>query len=319
MAAYLGTPGRDKVHGTEFADLITAFAGDDIIIALAGADTVAAGAGNDTVYANSRTDWSDEAVDTVLGGAGDDHIFGGYGDVLNGGTGFDLLSLDLSGSDHGVAVNFRPMTLASLGDAVTIRIDGTELSGFQAVTDVRGSAGDDRIVIANQHRIGADVDAAGGNDLVRASTGADHLSGDAGRDRLLGLQGKDILDGGADDDRLIGGRATDVLTGGGGADKFFFADGDSPNSRAHADRITDFNHAEGDKIALRSIDAVAGGDDDRFSFIGTDRFTGTAGELRFVAIGDSTFITGDTDGDGHADFTIRLDGHQDLVRGDFQL
>jgi hypothetical protein len=53
---------------------------------------------------------------------------------------------------------------------------------------------------------------------------------------------------------------------------------------ANADRITDFSHAQGDRIDLAGIDArftVAG--DQAFSFIGTGLYTGVAGQLRYAA------------------------------------
>lgn len=319
MAVILGTTRNDRVTGSEAADVVTGLAGDDRIVGMAGADAIQAGAGDDVVYTGSRTHWSDGAVDTVLAGVGDDRVFGAYGDLLNGGAGFDRLSLDLSGADGGVAVNFRPMTLAKVGDPVTVKIDGTELSGFEAVTEVIGTRFADRVVMDNRAHVGAVVDLGRGDDSVRANHGDDQLSGGRGDDRMVGLSGRDLLSGGAGDDRLIGGRSQDVLTGGAGADRFFFDDSDTSRARSHADTITDFNHAAGDRISLGGIDAVAGGDDDRFTFIGAHRFSGSAGELRSAFVGDHTFVFGDTDGDGHADVAIRLDGHVALVAADFRL
>lgn len=319
MGIILGTLGDDTLRGTDGIDVITGLTGNDTVFGGAGADTIDGGLDDDTLYANTKSQWGDGAIDTVLGGAGDDHIYGGYGDILSGGTGFDILSLDLSQADHGISVNFRPMTLLDLGDLVTIKIDQTELSGFQAVSDVNGSAFDDRIVLGNSGAIGVRVDGGGGDDTVKATSADDTLLGGDGDDRLQGRGGHDTLLGGDGDDRLAGGRRSDTLTGDSGADRFVFADGDTAGARARADVVTDFSHADGDKISLRGMDAIAGGDDDKFSFIGSDRFSGHAGELRFGVVDGATFVTGDTDGDGHADFTIRLDGALDLVKGDFVL
>jgi hypothetical protein len=58
-------------------------------------------------------------------------------------------------------------------------------------------------------------------------------------------------------------------------------------------------------------------DDQQFAFIGTGAFTGAAGQLRYQQISGNTYVMGDTDGDGDADFWIRLDGLHNLQAGDF--
>jgi Ca2+-binding RTX toxin-like protein len=75
-------------------------------------------------------------------------------------------------------------------------------------------------------------------------------SGGAGKNWLDGSSGNDILDGGGDD-RLIGGPDDDWLTGGSGADLFVYND-----LYPSADRILDFNAAEGDRIDLSALDGV---------------------------------------------------------------
>src|SRR5690606_18299521 len=112
----------------------------------------------------------------------------------------------------------------------------------------------------------------------------------------------------------------DTLTGGAGSDTFFFGDGEVGAGADSADVVVDFDQAEGDKIHVRRIDANTGvGGDQNFTFIGNDAFTGVAGQLHYVHAGPNTFIEGDTNGDGVADFVIRLDGLHDLVAGDFVL
>jgi hypothetical protein len=63
--------------------------------------------------------------------------------------------------------------------------------------------------------------------------------------------------------------------------------------------------------------AVAG--DQAFSFIGTAAFTHHAGELRFATASGVTSVYGDVNGDGTADFQIRLSGTITLVAADFVL
>ena len=55
------------------------------------------------------------------------------------------------------------------------------------------------------------------------------------------------------------------------------------------------------------------------SFIGTDAFTGTAGEARYEQFGSYTMIFVDVDGDAVADGAIRVDGIHDFLATDFIL
>jgi len=142
-------------------------------------------------------------------------------------------------------------------------------------------------------------------DLLDGGLGGDRLAGGAGGDRLFGSDGRDHLLGGKGADLLVGGAGHDVLSGGHGADTFQFgslADG--------GDRIRDFHAAEGDVLDLSLLDAnVNRAGDQRFHF--ADAFTGHAGEavLHYDAGHDRTILRLDVDGDGHADFNARLDGH----------
>jgi hypothetical protein len=81
--------------------------------------------------------------------------------------------------------------------------------------------------------------------------------------------------------------------------------------------FSDFKHAQGDKIDLAAIDAIDGGGDNAFSFIGADSFTGVAGQLHYVASAGGVTIEGDTNGDSVADFSISVLGVASLVSGDF--
>ena len=171
-----------------------------------------------------------------------------------------------------------------------------------------GGSGDDDL-------IGGD-----GNDNLSGGSGSDYLEGDAGADILLGGAGRDFLYGDGGNDKVRGGAGTDDLYGGTGADRFVFDDHEFGGmSRSTADYIGDFNHSEGDRIDLHLVDAVAGGADNAFDFIGSHGFTGVAGQLRYFLSDGDTFVQGDTNGDGLADFLIFLDGSHSLVAGDFVL
>jgi len=150
--------------------------------------------------------------------------------------------------------------------------------------------------------------------------GDDVLAGRGGDDILNGGAGLDILDGGTEADALYGGADRDTLTGGTGADRFAFsAIGDSM-AGAGADRITDFSHAQGDRIDLSAIDADTGvAGNQGFTFIGAAAFHHIAGELRAAQAAGITTVSGDVNGDGLADFAITLAGTIVLAAPDFAL
>jgi hypothetical protein len=52
---------------------------------------------------------------------------------------------------------------------------------------------------------------------------------------------------------------------------------------------------------------------------GIRAFSDTAGELRYEQISGATYLTGDTTGDGLADFMIKVDGSHVFTTGDFGL
>lgn len=325
MAILTGTLGNDEVGGTLQSDLILALAGDDFVTGADGADTIDGGSGNDALYASTQSNYDDGVMDIINGGAGNDVIYGAVGDSLDGGTGRDTLYLNLASASEGVEADFREMTIGvDLGLGGLVRLELPLLTGtlgnFEVVAEVRGSAFADELFIANVGGVGTKVDAGGGDDFVRSSGGSDVLIGGAGNDRLSASGGRDVMDGGAGDDTLIAGGSLDVVTGGNGADRFIFEVDHSGAGRNTADRITDFSQAEGDRIHLGSIDHVPGTpENERLTFLGDARFTGTAGELRFNQLNGNTFVSADLDGDGQSDFVLQLDGLVTLTAADFQL
>ncbi|MGB8811863.1 MAG: M10 family metallopeptidase C-terminal domain-containing protein, partial [Paracoccaceae bacterium] len=117
--------------------------------------------------------------------------------------------------------------------------------------------------------------------------------------------------------RLTGGLGFDLMVGGAAADAFVFNNTtEAPILAGAVDRIADFQHAQGDRVDLRAIDAetnLAG--DQAFHFIGGAAFGRDAGELRFSA----GFLIGDVNGDGVADFRILMSGVAALVQTDIFL
>jgi serralysin len=251
-----------------------------------------------------------------------------YNDVLNAGT--DTYATRLEGRD---------------GDDTLVTGSGPNtLDGGVGADHMTGGAGHDEYIVDNIGDVVVEY-AGGGNDLVRSSisytlgseveqlvlTGAaaidgtgnsldNNMFGNGANNTLWGGAGSDTMNGEGGDDIVIGGAGRDLMTGGTGADTFVFADGDFAGlNYLTSDRIYDFSQAQGDRIRLDGVDAVAGGADDAFSFIGTGAFTGVAGQLRYGFVSGTTVIYGDTNGDGVEDLMITLTGTHTLTGSDFFL
>lgn len=172
-----------------------------------------------------------------------------------------------------------------------------------------GGSGNDQLqgnALANSLSGGA------GNDRLYGSGGADRLYGGKGADRLSGGAGNDQLSGGDGADRLQGGGGADLLHGLGGADRFIFKSVAEAGLGNTCDTIADFERGI-DHIDLSQIDAnTSRSGEQAFDFIGRAPFHGIAGELhcRFG------ILSGDTDGDGAADFQIALTGLGSLSASD---
>jgi len=110
-----------------------------------------------------------------------------------------------------------------------------------------------------------------------------------------------------------------VLRGEFGTDTFLYKNVSDSRGSA-ADSITDFESLDNDVIDLSAIDANTGaGGNQAFSFIGTNGFSGHAGELRFQVAGVLTEVQGDVNGDGTADLRIVLADPIQLSADDFFL
>jgi len=235
---------------------------------------------------------------------GDDLVIGGDGvEQFLGGSGNDDLR-GLGGNDELRGQDGDDTLIGGLGD--------DELEGGNGNDSLVGGDGDDLM------KGGSD------NDSLVAGVGNDRMNGGKGLDELLGGAGDDSLFGADDADILRGGAGRDFLHGGAGADSFSFASADffGPLT-GNVDVIADFNQTEGDLIDLSSIDAITGGVDDSFTFIGTAAFGNVAGQLRYSIVPGATYpntrIEGDRDGDGNADLVIIVRFEQVLAEADFVL
>ncbi|UVC11520.1 hypothetical protein IHQ71_13620 [Rhizobium sp. TH2] len=157
-------------------------------------------------------------------------------------------------------------------------------------------------------------------ELHALGVGKINFDGASHGQEMYGNKAANRLEGNGGDDTLVGGRGKDELHGDTGADIFIFAKGDTGKTAAKADTIADFSLGDSDVINLTAWDANSKQNGDQaFTFIDDQAFHKVAGELRAVDNGVDTFVRGDTDGDGKADFVIRLNGIVALTGGDFAL
>ena len=271
------------------------------------------GAGGDTLIGSETANSLDggAGADVLRGNGGDDHLTGGAGgDTLDGGSGNDTLA---GGDDNDTLI----------GGAGNDTLDGG------AGTDTASYAGTSATVKVSLAVTTAQATGGGGNDTLTnienltGGTGADLLVGNGDANTLDGSGGADQMVGGGGADILIGGAGRDVVAGGEGGDTFLFAalKDLSGLTATAADEIYDFSSAQGDRIDLSGIDAVKATSavNDTFTWIGSAAFGKHAGELHYVVTSGVGLVSGDIDGNGIADFAIRIDGAPALSAADFVL
>jgi Ca2+-binding RTX toxin-like protein len=270
------------VIGTVAADALDGTRHGEVIQGLSGRDTINALGGNDTIDAGN-------GHDTVWAGAGDDEVTGGNGwDVLHGEEGADVI---LGGNGH---------------DTMDGGLDNDRLFGGTGHDSLLGSDGDDSL----DGGVGNDTLSGGaGADTLEGQVGADRLWGDEGNDALHGGAGKDVLTGGLGDDRLVGGRGTDTLDGGEGADTFVWQAWNDSGTGRGADVIRGF------EVGVDKLDVSALFTDVEATWIGSDRFSRTEGEVRYDE--RSGMLWFDRDGNGVRDMAIAFEPGVALTADDF--
>lgn len=141
-------------------------------------------------------------------------------------------------------------------------------------------------------------------------------AGNTLHNRLTGNAGANVLDGGALNDILNGKAGKDVLIGGSGSDTFVY----ETERDAWGDTIVAFEHGR-DRIHLSVMDANRTLEGNQaFTFLGTERFHNVAGELHVYHPSDgNTYLSADNDGNGIADFAIKVLGWHTFTNADFVL
>ena len=285
--------GNDLLQGTALADVLHGFTGDDIYIFDDPGDMAVElpTEGTDTIEARVDTVLPDNIENLRLSGDAVSATGNALANVMEAGDGPAVL-YGMDGDDMLAGGNFTDMLDGGAG--------ADTLSGMGGADLLLGRDADDVLL------------GGSGDDYLSAGAGADMLDGGVGNDRLLGGEGDDVLSGGG---------GADTLEGGAGADRFVFADNDFGGAQPdRADAILDFSWLEGDLIDLSAVDASRRASGDQaFAWIGDAGFSRNAGELRAEVQGGFTVIEGDIDGDGRADFAIRVDGQHTLTADDFLL
>lgn len=280
----------DVLSAGEGDDHLDGGAGNDIIIDGAGNDTYDGGDGADAVYfdtalENAEFVWEDGAVLV--------HHDGEVDRVENVETLlFQDTAFEIADADHIEVIDYA---------------DGNR--------ELDGTTGDDALFGGE---LGDRINGRNGEDQLFGGEGNDTLKGGAKDDIVKGGAGKDKLLGGGGDDHIEGGSGVDILTGGKGADSFVFTGADVTGDRK-GDIVRDFQQGQ-DVIDLTGLDGNANTDwVDGFTFISEGDFSGAAGELRITQTAERTIAEADLDGDGVADFGVRLNGQYDLGADDFLL
>lgn len=310
VGTYLGddlVANRGHIEGS-----VALFDGDDTFDGRGGTigGTVAGGRGSDTYILDSAT----EIVENASSGSDRVHssvriVLAAYVETL-----VQTGAADIRGYGNAISNTIH----GNAGDNLLAGFDGNDrISGGYGDDDIRGGSGTDSydasgaansvtIDLAARSASGFDIGTDRLNSVENATGGAggDTIAGSTGANTLAGGAGNDTLSGGEGADRIIGGTGRDTATGGAGADMFRFE-----TAEVAGDRITDFAPGT-DLIDVSAIDAVAGGADNAFTFIGSAAFTATAGTLRVAqdaALG-ITLLQGNTDSDTTPEFEVTLAG-----------
>jgi serralysin len=336
---YKGTSGDDNVvqdTGKHDYFNIYTYAGEDTVKLVLGNTYTKTGDDDDSVKSNIEAHNK-----TILGNGDDTYIGNGFsnrnnnGDLVHGNGGNDTFTVATAVSDY--YGDGGKDTFDSAGywnyfnggggtDTISYQRQDTDdfLEGRGVKVDLYNKyattgGGREERLIDIENAVGssfADTLTGGnGNNKLEGMDGKDVLNGRDGNDRLFGGNGGDNLHGGDGNDKLIGGQGQDLLEAGSGADTFIFQ---KPGDSAVGDKrdvIGDFTEAQNDRIDLSAIDAIKGGSDDEFDFIGTHAFSHTAGELRFK----NGLLQADTDGDGKANFEVSVDHLNTMHDTDFIL
>lgn len=356
MASILGTTGSDVLDGTSTDDTVICNFGNDVANGLGGNDVLDGGGDSDRLFGGAGNDRliagpaSDSGKDSVYGGQGDDLldcVAGDFGDLADGGSGIDHITLSYSGFSVPGTAFF--VTLTSSFFVLGGGAQGINVQNVERIT-ITTSDGDDFLQGGGYDDVLNALDGfdtligRGGNDDLYAGTGDYSVDGGAGVDYLsvdlraetvgfaltltnsgkanvagvgtadgierlgaVGGTGHDTLTGNALADYLDGWDGSDFITGNGGDDTL--------NGYSGADSILGGNGNDRIESGNESDTVYGGAGHDLIreapvSLSGNDQLWGEAGNDRIESgLGDDLVYGGDGN-----DF-IELDGGSDRGYG----
>lgn len=203
-----GGPGNDTLYGSRRDrnvngdDTLIGGEGNDVLVGRSGSDILTGGPGDDMIYGGLATPGQvPDGTDVVDAGDGNDFVTemnqigssstaaAGTRLMLDGGPGFDTLSVDVSRETESFVWNS-----ASPGN--TEFSSGSYLRNFEAIKDIIGTPGND--VIIQRGRLNNNIDTGAGDDVINPGLGIDQINPGTGNNLL-------IFDFSAGDDVNAGG------------------------------------------------------------------------------------------------------------------
>ncbi|RDJ15029.1 hemolysin-type calcium-binding protein [Rhizobium phaseoli] len=167
--------------------------------------------------------------DNLTGGPGADTFKIGAGtvqsgDVFDGRGGIDTLivtaAADFSILPASSLLSMEILSISGSGTAVTFNANQFGASGLSSSLDLRGSTGNQTVIVQNASNFSAAAWTFGGN--------GSSAWGNSGNDIIAinGTSGADTITGSSSADIVTGGSGVDTLAGGGGDDTFVVNNGD---------------------------------------------------------------------------------------------
>ena len=229
--------------------------------ATSGLAVITGGSGADTITAATGI------VATINGGDGTDRVstttdisgltLSNVENIYLTGDASTALASQFSGKTYAVegssstAASYRTVTLTAdvttmdLSTLTNTYITSYTLNGSSssALNYIGSTVAD---LVTGSNTAADSIDGGTGNDSIDGGTGTygDTLIGGTGNDTLKGNAGADNLSGGTGNDSIYGGTGADVMTGGTGIDVFVIESGDSGDTVATADTITDLGSTD---------------------------------------------------------------------------
>lgn len=327
-----GSVGADTLYGGDGADVLNGEAGNDILYDGAGDDQISGGDGNDILYsgvhgmaeggAGHDTIYGDNSL--CFGGDGNDVIYSTWGE---GGLGNDRLYADATrgsqfwgqdGADTFYADGLAGPSMFDGGAGNDIYY----LVGGDAQTVEAVNQGYDIVRTDRNHTLEANIEGGqqqGATNVSLNGNGlANNLAGNTGNNTLRGLAGVDTIDGSSGDDVIEGGVGNDILRGGADADQFVFRQESLALAVIETDQVFDYAAADGDWLDFSDIDAnAAAGGDQAFTVVSA--FSKVAGQMSVTLSGANTLIRLDVNGDGRADYQLKVNGDVTGETGNWML